>query len=146
MKSLSRAVVSDPQRSHGLQPTRLLHPWGFPGKSTGVGCHCLLRGITGEEIRYARVGGRGGSQSRAVLRLNGEESEVEPGARPLMTSRSSPPSSLRALRRGQSRVRHGGLPAWGSWLCECCSLSLVSYFVVPDFLFSPCKLLASLPP
>ena len=22
---------------------RLLHPWDFPGKSTGVGCHCLLR-------------------------------------------------------------------------------------------------------
>ena len=28
--------------THGLQPTRLLCPWGFPGKSTGVGCHCLL--------------------------------------------------------------------------------------------------------
>ena len=26
-----------------LQPTRLLHPWDFPGKSTGVECHCLLR-------------------------------------------------------------------------------------------------------
>ena len=23
-------------------PTRLLSPWNFPGKSTGVGCHCLL--------------------------------------------------------------------------------------------------------
>ena len=39
----SRLVVSDPQRSHGLQPSRLLCPWGFPGKSTGVGCHRLLR-------------------------------------------------------------------------------------------------------
>ena len=29
--------MSDPQRPHGLQPTRLLHPWEFPGKSTGVG-------------------------------------------------------------------------------------------------------------
>ena len=28
---------------HGQQPTRLLHPWDFPGKSTGVGCHRLLR-------------------------------------------------------------------------------------------------------
>ena len=28
--------------THGLQPTRLLHPWDFPGKSTGVGWHCLL--------------------------------------------------------------------------------------------------------
>ena len=25
-----------------LQPTRLLCPWDFPGKSTGVGCQCLL--------------------------------------------------------------------------------------------------------
>ena len=24
------------------QPTRLFHPWDFPGRSTGVGCHCLL--------------------------------------------------------------------------------------------------------
>ena len=23
--------------THGLQPTRLLRPWDFPGKSTGVG-------------------------------------------------------------------------------------------------------------
>ena len=35
----SRSVVSNSSRSHGLQPTRLLHPWDFPGKSTGVGCH-----------------------------------------------------------------------------------------------------------
>ena len=39
----SRSVVSDSSRPHGLQPTRLLRPWDFPGKSTGVGCHCLLR-------------------------------------------------------------------------------------------------------
>jgi len=32
-----------PRDPHGLQPTRLLHPWDFPGKSTGVGCHCLLQ-------------------------------------------------------------------------------------------------------
>ena len=38
----SRSVVSDPQRPHGLQPSRLLRPWDFPGKSIGVGCHCLL--------------------------------------------------------------------------------------------------------
>ena len=38
----SRSVIADPQRPQGLQPTRLLRPWDFPGKSTGVGCHCLL--------------------------------------------------------------------------------------------------------
>ena len=29
--------MSDSVRPHGLQPTRLLRPWGFPGESTGVG-------------------------------------------------------------------------------------------------------------
>ena len=38
----NRSVVSDPQWPHGLQPSSLLRPWDFPGKSTGVGCHCLL--------------------------------------------------------------------------------------------------------
>ena len=32
-------------RPHGLQPTRLLRPWDFPGKNTGVGCHRLLRAL-----------------------------------------------------------------------------------------------------
>ena len=39
----SHSVMSDSSRPHGLQPTRLLRPWDFPGKSTGVGCHCLLQ-------------------------------------------------------------------------------------------------------
>ena len=34
----------DSLRPHGLQPTRLLCPWDFPGKNTGVGCHFLLQG------------------------------------------------------------------------------------------------------
>ena len=38
----SRSVVSDSLRPHGLQPTRLISPWDFPGKSAGVGCHRLL--------------------------------------------------------------------------------------------------------
>ena len=39
----SLLVESDSSRPCGLQPTRLPRPWDFPGKSTGVGCHCLLR-------------------------------------------------------------------------------------------------------
>ena len=39
VKLLSRVQLFT---THGLQPTRLLRPWAFPGKSTGVGCHCLL--------------------------------------------------------------------------------------------------------
>ena len=37
--------MSDSLQPHGLQPTRLLRPWDFPGKSTGVGGHCLLQDL-----------------------------------------------------------------------------------------------------
>ena len=30
---------------HGLQHARLFCPWDYPGKNTGVGCHCFLHGI-----------------------------------------------------------------------------------------------------
>ena len=30
---------------HGLYLARLLYPWDFSGKNTGVGCHFLLQGI-----------------------------------------------------------------------------------------------------
>ena len=36
------ATLSD---SNGLQPTRLLCPWDFLGKNTGVGRQCLLQVI-----------------------------------------------------------------------------------------------------
>ena len=52
-KSETEVAQSYPTFSdHGLQPTRLLRPWDFPGKSTGVGCHCLLRKYT-----YSRLKG-----------------------------------------------------------------------------------------
>ena len=38
----SRLPFCDPM---DLQPTRLLCPWDFPGKTTGVGCHALPQGI-----------------------------------------------------------------------------------------------------
>ena len=41
----SHWVVFDSSWPHGLQTTRLLHPWDFPGKSTGVGCHYLLHNM-----------------------------------------------------------------------------------------------------
>ena len=37
--SVSHSVVPDSLQPHGLQSTRLLCPWDFPGKDTGVGCH-----------------------------------------------------------------------------------------------------------
>ena len=39
--ALSRVYL----RPYGLEPTRLLCPWSFPGKNTGVGCCFLLQRI-----------------------------------------------------------------------------------------------------
>ena len=50
VKSQSEITQSCPTPRDPI-PTRLLHPWDFPGKSTGVGCHCLLR-------KVARVGSK----------------------------------------------------------------------------------------
>ena len=51
----SRSVMSDSSRPHGLQPTRLLCPWDFPGKSTGVGCHCLLQKLVWPSIKFSNL-------------------------------------------------------------------------------------------
>ena len=44
--------MSDSLQLHGLQLTRLLHPWDFPGKNSGVDCHFLLHSwqIDGETV------------------------------------------------------------------------------------------------
>ena len=41
---LSHSVVSDFLRPHGLQLARLLCPWDFLGKITGVGCISSSKG------------------------------------------------------------------------------------------------------
>ena len=41
----SHLVISDSLLTHGLQPTRFLWPWDFPGKNTGAGCHFFLQRI-----------------------------------------------------------------------------------------------------
>ena len=42
----SRSVVSNSLWSYRLYvAARILSPWDFPGKNTGVGCHFLLQGI-----------------------------------------------------------------------------------------------------
>ena len=42
---LVNSVESDSLQPHGLLSARLLCPWDFPGKNTGVGCRVLLQGI-----------------------------------------------------------------------------------------------------
>ena len=39
------SVLSDSLWLHGLHPARLLCPYNFTGKNTGVGCHFLLQEI-----------------------------------------------------------------------------------------------------
>ena len=39
------SVVSSSLRLHGLNIARLLCPWNFSNKNTGVGCHFLLQGV-----------------------------------------------------------------------------------------------------
>ena len=48
--------MSNSSQPHGLQPTRLLHPWDFPGKSTRVGCHYLLRIFRTDLLQDGLVG------------------------------------------------------------------------------------------
>ena len=38
-------VMSNSFVTLGTMPARLLCPWDFPGKNTGVGCHFLLQGV-----------------------------------------------------------------------------------------------------
>ena len=67
----SYSVVSDSQRPHGLQPTRLLHPWDFPGKSTGVGCHCLLWGYSLQGLKRLRHDFVTKQQQQSIVWRNG---------------------------------------------------------------------------
>ena len=65
--------MPDSWRPHGLQPTRLLRPWDFPGKSTGVGCHRLLPDLATNQqhkkernvVKYAVVLKEGGEEGTA---------------------------------------------------------------------------------
>ena len=49
---LSNSVVSDSLLPHGLYPTRILCPWGFSSKNTGLGCYALLQGILATQGLY----------------------------------------------------------------------------------------------
>ena len=57
--SFATAWTVQEYRHHGA--TRLLCPWDFPGKNTGVGCHFLLQGnLPNPEVEIASLAlGRG---------------------------------------------------------------------------------------
>ena len=75
----SRSVMCDSQRPHGLQPTRLPRPWDFPGKRTGVRCHCLLRLIAAQSVKeirpehsLERLDAKASVHGGAISKLSGE--------------------------------------------------------------------------
>ena len=88
---------------HGLQPTRLLCSWDFPGKNTGVGCHFLLQGIFLTQglnlcLLHWIVG---------FLPLSHQESPLE-----RYQERKSSPSHL------TNKFKHKeGLFVWGRYFC-----------------------------
>ena len=47
--------MSDSVRPHRRQPSRLLCPWGSPGKNTGVGCHFLLQCMKVKSLSRVRL-------------------------------------------------------------------------------------------
>jgi len=76
-------------QSHRRQPTRLLCPWDSPGKTTRVGCHCLLpRKLSAEELilfellcwrRLLRVPWTARTSNQSILKeINPEYSFIGP--------------------------------------------------------------------
>ena len=46
-------IMSDSLQPYGLQPARLLCPWDFPVKDTGVGCHyCAFKNLLVGQISW----------------------------------------------------------------------------------------------
>ena len=48
--SVTQLCLTDSLQPHGQYPSRLLCPWNFPAKNTGVGCHFLLQGIVPTQV------------------------------------------------------------------------------------------------
>ena len=49
------SVVSNTLQPHGPQPPRLLCPWDFPSKNTGLGFHALLQEICLTQVSNPRL-------------------------------------------------------------------------------------------
>ena len=47
----SHKVMPNSLWPHGLEATRFLYPWDFPGKNIEAGCHSLLQGLPDPRIK-----------------------------------------------------------------------------------------------
>ena len=89
----SGSVMSDSLRPHGVQPTRLLRPWDFLGKSTGVGFHQLLRKKRNEWIKTKRF-------RRSYIIFTMEKRRAGGGQQCFSRKHSSKPASILPSRDG----------------------------------------------
>ena len=128
----SRSVVSDPQRHHGLWPSRLLHPWDFPGKSTGVGCHCLLHDL-----------GLNNNKNKSDMCIHNKDYNPQVKKQAWGGSimcQSHTAGEGRARIRIQAACFHRLCPwllCYTAYYCESESRSAVSEFLWPHGLYSP---------
>ena len=104
--SVSRSVVPDSLWPRGLQPTKLLCPWDFPGKDTGVGSHFLLQGILPIHVSY--TAGRFFTYWATRKPIREAQKWIASGNSPYDTE-----SSTHALRQpgevgGEREVQEGG--------------------------------------
>ena len=64
--------MSNSVRPHKRLPTKLPRPWDFPGKSTGVGCHCPLRVLKGKRIKECVL------PTKLPRRLKNKDQQIQP--------------------------------------------------------------------
>ena len=92
-------------------PTRLLHPWNFPGKNTGVGCHSLLQGIFLSQrlnlgLRHFRqmlyrLSHQGSKHKERILKAAREKQQVTYKGNPIWLIADLSAETLQARREWQ---------------------------------------------
>ena len=99
----AHSVISGSLRPHGLWPTRLLCPWDFPVKNTGVGSHFLLQQI------FLTQGSNPGPLHRQVGSISTEPPEKLKASWGTNVRPRNFVHLMRAQRRGLQSRRSGSL-------------------------------------
>ena len=111
----------DSLRPLGLQPARLLCPWDFPGKNTGVGCHFLLQGLfptqgsnlrllLGRQILYHRTSWEevGGELAKQFVCGAGPQRCLETAPREAGATGPRGPGLCVSVEKGRGKAVPGG--------------------------------------
>ena len=98
-------------RPHGLQPTSLLRPWDFPGKSTGVGWHFLQVNI--KYYQYSGLPRWWLVVKNPLAHAGGKQTQVQPLGWQNPLEESMPTHSSILAWRIPWTEEPGGLHPWG---------------------------------